>query len=328
MNKRISIVLIVLTIVSAGCKNKKKKAEQGTEPAAEIAIRDFPSTHIPGLLTEPSERMRYMAENMWESFLDTSGTWLCDSSHIYGVKKAVIEEQIGIYVSILDNISSETAKKSLSKLFDKFLICENEDSSSNVFEEMPPIITKYLYDPNSPVRNEDLYLTFVRRLATSSLIPEEQRKSYEYDARMCALNAVGEKAADFAFTSLEGRVHTLHNIKSPYIILFFSNPGCPSCKDIITFLTENPKVSDMLRGGILAVANIYIDPDLESWRKYADIYPKDWYNGYDHQYIIRTDQIYNVRAIPSLYVLDKDKKVILKDTPQEKLFAWINNLEI
>lgn len=328
MNKRILIALIVLTIASAGCKNKKKKVEQLAEPAVEIAIRDFPSINTPGLLTEPSERMNYMAENMWESFLDTTGTWLCDSSHIYGVKKALVEEQVGIYASILDNVPAEIAKKSISKLFDKILICENENPASNVFEEMPPIIAKYFYDPNSPVRNEDIYLPFVKRLATSSLIPEEQRKSYEYDARMCSLNAVGEKAADFAFTSLEGRMYTLYNIKSPYTVLFFSNPGCPSCKDIITFLTENPKVSDMLRGGILAVVNIYIDTDLEAWRKYADIYPKEWHNGYDHQYIIRTDQIYNVRAIPSLYVLDKDKRVILKDTPQEKLFAWIDNLEI
>ena len=56
------------------------------------------------------------------------------------------------------------------------------------------------------------------------------------------------------------------------------------------------------------------------------IYPKEWYNGYDPDYVIRTDVLYNVRAIPSLYLLDKDKNVIMKDTPEARLFDWLERL--
>ena len=72
--------------------------------------------------------------------------------------------------------------------------------------------------------------------------------------------------------------------------------------------------------------NIYIDHDIDEWLAYADTYPKEWYNGYDHKYIIRTDRIYNVRAIPSLYLLDKDKKVIMKDAIPENIFVWLDNI--
>ena len=53
------------------------------------------------------------------------------------------------------------------------------------------------------------------------------------------------------------------------------------------------------------------------------IYPDEWYNGFDPDMVIRNDELYNVRAIPSLYLLDKDKRVILKDAPENKIFQYL-----
>ena len=88
-------------------------------------------------------------------------------------------------------------------------------------------------------------------------------------------------------------------------------------------LNSIPRVAEMIGDGSLAVLNIYIDSDLEEWRKYMPVYPDNWYNGYDPDFVIRTEIRYNVRAIPSLYLLDRDKTVIMKDVPQEKLFWWL-----
>ena len=57
------------------------------------------------------------------------------------------------------------------------------------------------------------------------------------------------------------------------------------------------------------------------------IYPKEWYNGFDPDLVIRTEKTYNVRAIPSLYLLDSDKTVLLKDTTTERLLSAIHNLQ-
>jgi thiol-disulfide isomerase/thioredoxin len=155
------------------------------------------------------------------------------------------------------------------------------------------------------------------------VVDEAMRGAYEYDAKMCALNRVGTKAADFRFSDVKGRTHRLYDIKSDFVILFFSNPGCTACMDIINTLKSSPQVAEGLATGRLAVLNIYIDEDLEGWRKYMPVYPLEWYNGFDPDYVIRTDVLYNVRAIPSLYLLDKDKRVIMKDAPEGRLFDWI-----
>lgn len=93
-------------------------------------------------------------------------------------------------------------------------------------------------------------------------------------------------------------------------------------------LVADERIASLVASGRLAVVNIYIDDELDKWREYASVYPKDWYNGYDQSYLIRSDITYNVRAIPSLYVLDSEKRVVMKDAPAEVVLPYLDNLVI
>ena len=68
------------------------------------------------------------------------------------------------------------------------------------------------------------------------------------------------------------------------------------------------------------MVDIYIDEEIDVWKERMSAYPKDWINGYDPDYIIRTDRLYAVRAVPSLYLLDGNKTVLLKDAPENQIF--------
>ena len=218
-------------------------------------------------------------------------------------------------------------RKAMAGFFDKVENFEAADTSTNVFEFFEEMVPKYLYDPNSPVRNEDLYLPYVSRLAVSDYVDPDMKPAYDHDAQMCSLNMIGSPAADFTFTDLGGKRHTLYGVKAETTLLFFTNPGCPACKEIIESLTSDGKIADLVTSGRLAVVNVYIDEELDKWRENASVYPKNWYNGYDQSYIIRSDVTYNVRAIPSLYVLDSEKKVIMKDAPVENVLPYLDNLK-
>ena len=56
------------------------------------------------------------------------------------------------------------------------------------------------------------------------------------------------------------------------------------------------------------------------------IYPDEWYNGFDPDFVIRTDILYNVRASPSLYLLDKDKTVLMKDAVTDRVLNYLANI--
>ena len=277
-------------------------------------------------MEDPQDRAEYMAQNMWNSLTDPSRTYPCDSLLVSGVRRADVEQKFANWTQVLGMSSRPVAEKSVSRLYDRALACEKKDTSSNVFETFASLVDKYLFDPNSPLRDEDLYGAYASRLAAYEGYTEVQKEKYARDARLCALNKVGTKAADFRFADRRGKIRTLYGVEAPYTLLFFSNPGCEACMSIINVLKEDPQISGMISSGRLKVFNIYIDEDLDAWRSYMPVYPDEWYNGFDPDFVIRNETLYNVRAIPSLYLLDSDKTVLLKDAPENRMFEYLYGL--
>lgn len=316
----LSAALAALLLLS-GCNSRGGAAKGDASPQT----RAFPMLQIPTMYTTAEDRMAYAAEHYWDPFLSTSSTWLCDSLTVDGVPATDVEDHFATFVAILEQADIDVARKGAAALFRKVEAKQMSDSLSNVYEHFTELVARYLYDPNSPYRNEDIYLPFVKGLAESPLTPPSMVPAYEYVVRMCSLNTIGSQAPDFTFTDINGRSHTLYGVKGEYTLLFFSNPGCEACKEIIETLKGEPALADLVSQGRLAVVNVYIDEDIEAWKAYQDYYPKNWYNGYDANYTIRQDIKFNVRAIPSLYVLDSEKRVIMKDAPEEKVFAFLNS---
>ena len=310
----LNIAAVMILVISCG----QKKAEQ-------FQALPFPDVVPPAMMEDVQDRVEYMAMNMWNSLLDPSRTYPCDSLLLSGVRKGDVEQKFANWMQILDAAGMKVAQKSIAALYSKAYACEKKDTCSNAFETFTELVDKYMFDPNSPLRNEDYYGVYASLLASSEFIPESMQGKYARDAKLCALNKVGTKAADFRFADKRGKINTLYNIKAPYILLFFSNPGCEACMNIIEVLRGEPSIARLISSGMLSVLNIYIDEDLDAWRSYMPVYPEEWYNGFDPDFVIRNEMLYNVRAIPSLYLLDSEKTVILKDAPENRVFDYLVN---
>lgn len=308
-------LILLLAVLAVSC-GQGKKAEQ-------FQALPFPDMIPPAMMTDPQDRAEYLAEHYWDGITDPSRNYPSDSVLVSGVAGSAVEQKFADWTSVLNLVSLSKADKAIGRLYDRAVSCEKADTASGVFEFFTELAAKYLYDPNSPLRNEDYYNAYVRRLAGYGGLSQEMRGKYEYDARMTSLNRTGTIASDFRFADKTGRMHNLHGIKAPLTLLFFSNPGCNACMEIINVLKGEPVIAEMITDGTLAVLNIYIDEDLQAWRDYMPVYPQEWYNGFDPDLVIRTDNLYNVRAIPSLYLLDEEKRVILKDTPERRLFDYL-----
>jgi hypothetical protein len=67
-------------------------------------------------------------------------------------------------------------------------------------------------------------------------------------------------------------------------------------------------------GSVMAVKLAgYPDEDLTAWRDYHSQMPSWWINSYDEDLNISNNRLYNLNAIPSLYLLDSEKRVLIKD---------------
>lgn len=52
-------------------------------------------------------------------------------------------------------------------------------------------------------------------------------------------------------------------------------------------------------------------------------FAKEWTNGYDKELVIKNKNLYDLRAIPTLYLLDKNKTVLLKDATLQKVEQYL-----
>ena len=136
---------------------------------------------------------------------------------------------------------------------------------------------------------------------------------YEYDLEMARQNRVGRTANDFTYTLASGRTGRMHNIKANYTLIFISNPGCPMCGDVKEQITSSPMLKELIERKELKVLVIYPDADLEAWREHLEDYPASWINAYDADLRIDKERLYDLKAIPALYLLDSQKRVLAKD---------------
>ena len=316
MSKR-KYILLLAVLAIAGCGQKK---------AERFTALPFPDITLPSMIDSGQAATEYYVEHCWDNLTKTDRNYLSDSLLVSGVRIEDVEQRFADWLYTLDKTDLKTAEKAIKRLYDRALACEEQNAGSNVFETFATLSDKYMYNVNSPFRNEEYYLYYVSRLASYEGHTPEEKAKYVHIVENCSINRLGRPAADFVFCDKYGKMHSLHGIKASYTLLFFSNPGCEACLNIINMLKEEPKVSEMIAKGDLAVLNIYIDEDLQGWKDYMPIYPDDWYNGFDPNLVIRGDGLYSVRAIPSLYLLDKEKGVILKDAPENKLLSYLVNL--
>ena len=314
-----SLIISASLFLVAGCAGNNKKAEQ-------FSALPFPDALPPAMIDNEKDLVEYMALHWWDGITDPSRVYPCDTLYVSGVSREDVEQKFANWTNVLGMVDMTIAGKSMIRLYDRAAACERKDTSSNVFEVFTDLVIKYLYDPNSPMRNEDHYSFYASCLAKSDLIEDVMKDKYAREAKGASLNRVGTKATDFRFSDKRGKIRTLYSIDAELTLLFFSNPGCTACKSIIDELNNDPVISGLISEGIMAVLNIYIDEDLDAWRSYMPIYPDNWYNGFDPDFVLRGEGLYNVRAIPSLYLLDKDKVVIMKDAPEARVFDFLSRL--
>ena len=204
-------------------------------------------------------------------------------------------------------------------------VMQDAERDSALWQQMTRLQEKFIFDPNSPYRNEELYIPVVDHMLNSPHATEQQLAYARWCAPRIVLNRPGMTAADFRFTTPGGRTHSLHEtidsrpVRPRRTLLFFSNPGCPNCKEITEALSNSLLVQAMLEDGRLLVVNVYPDEDVQAWLDYLPNYPAAWVCGYDADQILNSGTLYWLRAIPSLYLLDEEKRVILKDAPLERI---------
>ncbi|HEX4850613.1 MAG TPA: thioredoxin-like domain-containing protein [Puia sp.] len=192
-------------------------------------------------------------------------------------------------------------------------IIRDSENDSVVYKKTISFLTKAFGDPNSSFRNAELYSILLHSLITSKWYSEAEKNLAQKRLQLLMQNNPGKPANDFSFVTPDGKTRRLYDIKAHNILLLFYNPECEACKEMKQRIENSSIINSKQHSGELKVLAIYTDKDESIWRRHLGEMPIAWIHGRDENEYLYTNGVYDLRAIPTIYLLDKDKKVVLKD---------------
>lgn len=294
-----TIVIAMFALAACAGNNTKKQNAQSATTTTQTQPRQIPLPELPGFITNQQQAAEYMAEHYWDRFD------FADTTYIDTLK--TIETAFAQYGQVLASVDPELATRAMKRTMTA------AQKNKKMFDEFAAQAEKYLYDPNSPIKNEEAYIGALEVMANTSLYDEWERVRPQSQLTLALKNRMGTRATDFGYVTKTGSRGTLYGIRAKYTLLFINNPGCPACKDTREQISASPMLTDLINQGVIKVLAVYPDEDLKEWYDYQPNMPENWINSYDKALAMRDKELYDLRAIPTLYLLDENKTVLLKD---------------
>jgi peroxiredoxin len=136
-------------------------------------------------------------------------------------------------------------------------------------------------------------------------------------------NLTGQKAPPLRLSTPDGKWISLDSLQSDYFMLVFYSPLCGHCMDAMpdiyqTYLDARPY-------GLEALA-ISVDRKFDDWKTFTEQQSWEWYNVADPSNKLAFQEAYGAYNLPVIYLLDKNKRIVMKRVRPEKLNASLNYL--
>ena len=165
----------------------------------------------------------------------------------------------------------------------------------------------------------------------SNWLNEKQMETISRRAYMLMANLIGAKAADLEMLDTAGKPAPLYGVAADYTVVVFWDPTCGHCKEELPRLDSiyraNWKAHRVKMYGVLSADS---KEDLkQEWLKYIQAHNlADWVNVYQTKEIETANaaaqkpgyrQLYDVTLTPTIYLLDKEKRIIAKKLTWQQL---------
>jgi thiol-disulfide isomerase/thioredoxin len=214
--------------------------------------------------------------------------------------------------------SSDSINKEIDKIIKK---CQ---SNHNVFQ----YISVYLFNHfrESQVMGQDAVLVKLADDIYLSGKADWVSKEFKADLRkqvdLLRPNLIGKKAQNVIMDSYKGIFVSLYDVEKEFTILYFWEPDCGHCKE------ATPKLKayyEKAKNENIEIFAICTTADKQKWTKYIEENKLSWINGWDPLRNSHYDSYYNIQSTPTIFILDKNKKIIAKKLAVEQIGSFIEN---
>lgn len=154
--------------------------------------------------------------------------------------------------------------------------------------------------------DEERMAELLRAALETGKLSDAQKATAEWMLHdVCEVNPRGAIAADFRFGTPEASENTLLTFRSgePLLVIFY-NPDCDHCRQTIDQLRKIKRLPHVLA--------VCIETPYKRWEATRSQLPEHWTAAFDRTDVMANDT-YVIRRMPSIYLLDGDRRIELKN---------------
>lgn len=310
-----------LLVLLAACLSGNGKVEKNGTVADAVAADErpaekaFPLPQVPMVMTGTAEREAFLLAHYWDAY--EAPDTLCAA----GWK--VVEQAFVAFVNLLERRASEpeTVRAAMGSFCGAL-----EQAGARVRTDLTRLMDECLYNPNSRFYDEALYAVYLEERLAVADKADPLRSAWVFKLDLIRRNAVGSAASDFVYYLPDGSLCSLYTtpIRGRWLLLVFYDPECHSCHDILVGMFADPVLNRALETDRVTVLAVYTEGKPEVWKKYLEGMPAKWLIGEDRR-SVKDKALYDLKAMPTLYLLDADRKVLLKDAPFDEIRNWLDD---
>lgn len=177
-----------------------------------------------------------------------------------------------------------------------------------------------IYGPRAEVWVDEVYLKFLTALVKNKKVPAARKKKYEDQLKVLSNTAIGSKAPEFSFENVNGDKANYFPMATSTIIIF-GNPKDTDWRITRLRMESNAALTDAVAKGKVNI--LFIVPDkMDGWKNEVVNYSSKWTVGCGEN----LKKIYDLRTMPSVYLISNEGNILLKNTPLETAISKVLEL--
>ncbi len=319
---------------STALTNKLIKLDKEVTGYRESIIKKDPKNILSTLLTAMREPILTGRLKEPKNKIDSTDSYNYYKSHYWdGVNfwdgrmayTTIIEEKIDKYFEQLVIPQQDSVIKELDRMLGPASISEEMTRFLLVKFVNRYLNQKYMWEDAVFVHLYEKYFS----QKTYPWLTDKGMKTITDRAYSLMANIMGNPAADIELPDSSGVVKSLYQLDASFTIVVFWDPTCGHCKEVLpkvdSFYLAKWKAAGMK---VFAIAK-ETDGTKKDWTNFInEQHLKEW----THVYYSKADdkartesgipgysQLYDVLTFPTLYLLDKDKRIIAKKLTYQQI---------
>lgn len=245
-------------------------------------VDSFPLPVVPAALTSPVERAEYVVSHFFDGVILPDGPSLG------------LETSVANFTTVAPLASESARKQAAETLFSCATDTEKREAVRTVIEQ-------YLFSPDSPYLNLDLFTLFL----------EADQPSMRRDGllKLSSLNRTGSSANDISIAESDGQTVSLKSLAAdaPATLMVFFDPECEHCIELTSAMAADQQISKAVKEGQLTIVAIYPGGELP---EVPTFFPEEWITGTDSNGMIEENDLFYIPSFPEAYLLNGENLTV------------------